>query len=366
MSLTLLHGDNAILLQEALEKLKAQTWGDPSLAALNTTELEGNTVTLAALQPLCATGGFLGKRLVIINGLGKRVGPQQRPEMSGQRRAVEQAPQPPAEQQGREDFLARPLAAALSAHQEQVARQLKALGEQAELVFVDDERLSPQNPLRRAVAAAGGKTLFFAAPNAERLHSWIELRVRQREGRISREAAQLLAAFSGQDLLALDQEIAKLVAYAGQEVIDETTVRSMVTSSRQAVIFSLVDALGLGDWAAALRLAHQLVQEGANPAYLFAMILRQFRILVQIKDWESRGVAAEQIAAAINLHPYVVQKALPQAARFSEEQLAAIYHRLLAMDSGVKSGTIGIEVALDLLIARSGRVSSYGEGSSVW
>ena len=52
---------------------------------------------------------------------------------------------------------------------------------------------------------------------------------------------------------------------------------------------------------------------------------------------------------------YVARKALDQARRFSPERLDEIYHRLLAIDEGVKTSQTSLPVALDSLVAELAR-----------
>ena len=48
---------------------------------------------------------------------------------------------------------------------------------------------------------------------------------------------------------------------------------------------------------------------------------------------------------------FVAQKMLEQARGFTMPQLEEIYHYLLDIDQGIKTGKFDIEMALDLLIA---------------
>jgi DNA polymerase-3 subunit delta len=58
-----------------------------------------------------------------------------------------------------------------------------------------------------------------------------------------------------------------------------------------------------------------------------------------------------QIAQEIGVHPYPIQKILPQAKLFTLPQLKTIYHRLSEVDQAIKTGQLNDKLALDLLIA---------------
>jgi len=108
--------------------------------------------------------------------------------------------------------------------------------------------------------------------------------------------------------------------------------------------------LGRRDGQRAARLLHQLLDEGEHPLALLGMIVRQFRILIQVKELSERGLSQQDMAARLKLHPFVVKKAVRQAMNFSTEQLETIYRRLLETDVAIKTGQMDAVLALDMLV----------------
>ena len=64
--------------------------------------------------------------------------------------------------------------------------------------------------------------------------------------------------------------------------------------------------------------------------------------------------AEKEIASRLKVHPFVGKKLASQARQFSQAQLDAIFHRLLEIDSGLKTGKMSIDLSIDLLIAEIG------------
>jgi DNA polymerase III subunit delta len=80
------------------------------------------------------------------------------------------------------------------------------------------------------------------------------------------------------------------------------------------------------------------------------MVVRQFRLLIQTREiLDGRG-NQNDVARALGVHPFVAEKTTGQAARFSIDSLEAIYHRLLKIDEGVKTGQVTLDLALDTLV----------------
>jgi DNA polymerase-3 subunit delta len=93
-----------------------------------------------------------------------------------------------------------------------------------------------------------------------------------------------------------------------------------------------------------------MLDAGEAPLYLLAMLARQIRILIQVKDLQGRGLGKNEIAGELRLHPYVVEKGMAQAWNFSLSQLEAAHHNLVETDWAIKTGGLEDLVALDLLV----------------
>ena len=160
-----------------------------------------------------------------------------------------------------------------------------------------------------------------------------------------------LAVFVGENLRLLYQEIEKLLTYAGPgRDLQKADVEALVHYAREARIFDLVDAIGQRQRETALRLLHQMLDDGTAPAYLMVMFARQFRLLLQGRELLDGGAGKEAIVAALKLHPFVADKVLLQARNFTLEHLERIYRRLLDADVAMKTGRAEETVALDLLV----------------
>jgi DNA polymerase-3 subunit delta len=149
----------------------------------------------------------------------------------------------------------------------------------------------------------------------------------------------------------LENEVEKLVLYKGQDMIEVEDVSLLCPYVAEASIFDLVDALGERKGRAAATLLNKKFQEGTDPFYLFAMFIRQFRLLIQVKELSDNGRPPAEIAKTLKLHPFPTGKLHQQSKNFSLPQLEQIYDHLLDIDIGVKTGRIDMITALDLLVA---------------
>jgi DNA polymerase-3 subunit delta len=325
-----LHGEDEFSRSEVLAEMKAKM-GDPAMADLNTTVLDGSKVTLAELMHACDTVPFLtDRRLVIVEGLLTRLG-------AGGRGKTDRDKEHPAWKKE---------------YQEELTAYLERLPETARLVFVEGESISPSHPVLKMALAdkERGHARQFRLPTSGKLRRWITDRVERKGGEIEASAAEELAAFVGSDLRLLDQELDKLISYVDRaRPITRTDVHLLVSYVQQANVFEMVDALGRRDGEQAIKLLHRLLEGGEHPLSLLGMIVRQFRIMIQVKDLVERGVPSKKIGAQLGLHPFVAEKGLQQSRNFSMEQLETIYRKLLETDLAIKTGQMDQVLALDML-----------------
>jgi DNA polymerase-3 subunit delta len=322
----LFHGEDEYRRSLQLEDMKARL-GDPSTLALNTTELSGRQLTLDELIFACDSTPFLGdRRLVIVSDLATR---------------FERDPKDAAGySESDSSFL------------ERFEEYVDSLPDTTRLVLMESGKIKPGNPIHRIVSRSEhGYEKQFAPLRNRELHGWIVERVEDEGGRIERPAVDLLATFVGGDLRLLDQEIEKLLTYVGPErPVNVEDVELLVSYVQEANIFHMVDALGRRDTKRAMELLERLLEGGHHPLYVLHMIIRQFRILLQIKELRAVGTLPADITALLHLPPFVIDKSTQQAGNFSFEQLEDIYRSLLEVDAAVKSGEMEDHLALNLFV----------------
>jgi DNA polymerase-3 subunit delta len=295
----------------------------------NVTVLDGRKVTLAELRHAADAVPFMAdKRLVVVEGLLARLS-------SGRGKSADD---------GEPSGAAKELLADLLAY-------LPGVPESTRLVFVEAKAIPASHPLFKLAVSQSGKTILaFETP--KNAVAWIEQRAKKHGGAIDRKAAAKLAQLIGNDLRRLDSEIQKLITYvnAGRPIRGDD-VDQLVSASIEANVFDLVDALGRRDGQRAMRELHRLLDLGENPLGLLAMITRQFRLLIQVKELQETSVPAPEMPKRLGQHPFVVEKIGQQARNFSLEQLERIYSHLLDLDVGIKTGETSDVLALDLLVA---------------
>ncbi len=329
----ILHGENELERSEQLADFKEKV-GDESVRDLNVTVLDGRKTTLSEVQHAADAIPFLAdKRLVVIDGLLAR--------LSGRKSRGDDDNEAASSGTAKE-FL------------NGLLNYLSNLPDTTRLVLVENQSLKATHPIVKLANKQSGKTVVeFKQPPAGELPGWITARAKKHAGAFDQKAAVKLATLIGGDLRRLDQEIIKLITYVNAErPVTDKDVTLLVADASTSSVFDLVDALGKRDGQRAAHELHHLLDQGENPLGLLAMIVRQFRLLILVKELQARSMPANAIAKELSIHPFVAKKIGEQAHAFRDSaQLEQIYRRLLDIDVEIKTGVTPDVLALDLLVA---------------
>jgi len=194
------------------------------------------------------------------------------------------------------------------------------------------------------------QTKTFMLPKLRDMTGWIVNETKKQDGQIEPRAAGMLKDMVGVDTRQAGMEIAKLLAYVNWErPITGADVEAVCIVTSQQSVFDFVDALSNGNGKSAQHLLHRLL-ESEDPFSLWGMVIRQFRLLLQAREiLDGRG-NKDDVARALGVHPFVAEKTTGQANRFNVEFLEHVYRKLLAIDEGVKTGQVTLDLALDQLV----------------
>lgn len=236
--------------------------------------------------------------------------------------------------------------------QEELVNYIKEKKIPETTVIVFWERNSPDERTKLFKLLKKQRAQEFRLLSGYALSKWIEQEVKERGGKIERDALDKLAAYVGNDLWQMSNEIDKLITYKNKKSITPEDVELLVKAKLDTNIFNMIDAIGDKNKKRALKLLHDQIESGEHELYLLTMITYQFRNLLIVKDLIEQGMNQYQIQREIRMHPFVVQKTFSQARNFSLDGLKKIYQKLLDTDIALKTSKIEPALALDLLVAK--------------
>ena len=324
--LYILTGEDDFSLHQSLGEIKASI-GDQTTLEVNTTLLNGQQVTVDQLRAVCEAMPFLAeRRLVIIQGLLERFEARNKPG------------------RGRTGTSNR------QNGYKELGEYISQIPDSTMLVLIDG-KIAGKNPLLGQLSGKA-KVMNFPLLKDARLRQWIQKRVAEAGTSITAGAVELLARFVGGNLWVMANEIDKLALFASGRGIEEEDVRRLVSYAQEANIFAMVDAVLEFKAGAAEQQLRRLLQQGASPTYLMAMLVRQVRMIVRVRELRNQRKSRTEIQSRLGLtSDYVLQRTLEQADRYSLARIKEVYHRLLETDLSIKTGKYDAELAFNILIA---------------
>ncbi|MDH6445844.1 DNA polymerase-3 subunit delta [Paenibacillus sp. PastF-4] len=223
------------------------------------------------------------------------------------------------------------------------------------IVFmVNNDKLDERKKIVKTVKSVG-TVLAFNPLGAEELLRWVEKGIRERGCVMAPGTAEILITNAGTGLQGLSAEMDKLCLFAGKGgTVDAGAVESLVHRGTEQNVFTLVEDIANLRLDKALDTLYELLKQREEPIKIAALVARQFRIILQVKDLSAHSYSQGQIASQIGLHPYAVKLAGEQAHKFSSERLRQILSALADLDYKMKTGAIDKVLGLELFMLRLG------------
>jgi DNA polymerase III subunit delta len=158
---------------------------------------------------------------------------------------------------------------------------------------------------------------------------------------------------SDKTLSDLENEINKIVSFTGKEkVVTKDTIDKLSQRKVENDIFKLIDAIGSKNSSYALKILDDMILEGESVLGIFAMISRQFKIVMQSTYLQNKGYSSKLIAEKINVHPFAVTKALKQSNNFSDDTILSLLNDILESDYKIKNGLMKDTLAIEIIVSK--------------
>lgn len=297
--ITLLHGPEPRLLDDALTHVTRALFPDPALLPLSREVFDAGETAVETIVRSALTLPFVtATRLVVVKGAqalsGKNAG-------------------------ALEDYLGAP-------------------NPSARLLFLAEEPLPTTHWLAKALPPAS--VVEVPRPTGRALVSWLRARAQEAGRDLAEPAAQLLVRWAGEDLTTLSGELEKALLFAGpaNPSITEEEVRQVVGEHRVLKAFELTDAVERRRIGQALPLLENLLSAGEEPLAILGMLSRHVRMTWQVKEWLRQGKSPEEVGRILRRPAYAVETLAATANSLTPAALARALTRCWEAERRLKSG----------------------------
>ncbi|HLD73326.1 MAG TPA: DNA polymerase III subunit delta [Bdellovibrionota bacterium] len=191
-------------------------------------------------------------------------------------------------------------------------------------------------------------------PYENEMADWIFYLFNDKQKKIESAAIQTLAHLYGRDLDSLAMEVEKIMSYVGTKIsVSEADVLFVTRKTKEHPIFHLLQGWGGRPLSHYLDAVLQLKISGEAPLFIFNMIVRECRKLLEYKNAQALGLSDNEILRKLKVTSYFGRALVDQANRFSLKELQDITQSLATFDYSIKSGKVtpwsGVEAVLPLI-----------------
>lgn len=232
---------------------------------------------------------------------------------------------------------------------EKLAEYLNSPNETTFFVF-NESQIDKRSKLFKTVSSKGYAT-EFGIQDENTLKRWIAGVLSKEGKKITENTVRLLISKTGTDMDNIQMELEKLICYAyDRDVITDEDVETICTTRISNHIFDMINAIAEKRQSDALKLYYDLLALKEPPMRILFLIAEQCNKLLQVKELKIKNADNRTIGAQISVPPFIAQKYVNQASRFSTSVLRKAVQQCVAAEEAVKSGRMNDTMSVEILI----------------
>ena len=197
-----------------------------------------------------------------------------------------------------------------------------------------------------------GRTVEFTHLKEKDLVSWVKKMFKKQGRDMDTQTAIYLFRTVGFEMERLEGEIEKIISYTEEQRIQKKDIDDICIPSLEIRIFELVKALGNKQSQKALEIYSNLILMKESPHMILAMIIRQFRLILQVKYLQEQGMSRRQMAQRLGIQDFIIRDCLQQSQGFSLSTLKNALQESLETDVNIKSGKIEAVLGVEMLLIK--------------
>ncbi|MFY0519381.1 DNA polymerase III subunit delta [Lysinibacillus sp. UGB7] len=203
-----------------------------------------------------------------------------------------------------------------------------------------DKRKKLVKALMKSAEVFEGKLIKFP-------QSWINTRSKAYKLNLEKNAVDKMVVQLGVDLYLLDNELKKIQnRFPSEKLITADMLSDVLSRTLESDVFKLLDRI-MYRQASAIDLLSDLLMTGNDPIQVLLLIIRQLRMIEQIKIAEITGNPVQNY---LTVHPYALQIAKEQAEDYTLSDIQSKMDQVATLDLKMKRGQVDKVIALETLI----------------
>lgn len=196
-----------------------------------------------------------------------------------------------------------------------------------------------------------GRVVTMDRQKEATLERWVLGLLKKEKKQITGATLQLFFSKTGLDMEIIYQELQKLLAYClDRDAITAADINAVCVAQTPDQIFDMINAISAGQTKQAISLYYDLLLHKEPPLRILALLVRQFQILLRLKDMEALGYSRAAILQNAGMPSFAARRCLSQAERFSMKALKDALEACARTEEEIKTGRITDRLGVEMLI----------------
>lgn len=225
------------------------------------------------------------------------------------------------------------------------------------LFYCNVEKIDNRRKIVKEIKKSGAAIELNKISERE-LYSWIKKEFKGKKKKIDIGSIEYLVSQIGyfdknleKNMYDVKNEIVKISDYCyGKEEVLTSDIDQVITKSISNNIFALVDAIGQKNTAVCIQELNNIVANQEPIPKIMYMIIRQFRLLAEVKIFMAKGYNYADIAKEMKVQSFIVKKLTYQCAKFAKKELNDALIKCLETDKSIKTSMKSDRTAVEMLI----------------
>lgn len=218
-------------------------------------------------------------------------------------------------------------------------------------IFIENE-MDKRSKLYKAVKAKG-HIVELNAQDENTLRKWVLGLVKKEGKQMEPSDVAYFLNKVGTDMENITKELEKLVCYCIERpTITREDIDAVCVTQITSHIFEMVNAVANKDQRKALDLYYELLALKEPPMRILFLLIREYRILFQVRALLKQGYGKKEIASKAGLHPFAAGRYMDEAKRFRMRELRAVMEEGADIEQRVKTGLLTDHLAVELFLVK--------------
>jgi DNA polymerase III subunit delta len=227
------------------------------------------------------------------------------------------------------DYLARPVATSV-------------------VIFTSDD-IDKRRKYAKTLLA--GAAYEFKPLQQKDLPAWIRGYLQTLEIEIDTAALSALTDTLASDLVTVKNELNKLaVAALPSRRVTTQLVEQLSRRSREHMNWDLTDAIVAQNRRQAIRVLRNLLDDGAEPVLLTAIIAGTFRRMALAKEMQVRGASSGEIFSEVRVPPFKQRAYISMLQQIDSQRMSEMIQRIAATDLAIKTSKATPRMQMEMLV----------------